>query len=291
MAARHALAGSEFGPPGRVDGSSGPRSSTQPGVRWLRTDIEPGAGWLARSTDALRDLGFTLLNSEHPAAPDGSQLLVALRDRPTLRHFDPEQLTCWVAAAGRGIALPIDRHTPAGERRILWGHVHVVDRLEVENRFLTFGGTLRIADVGPGLRVVQHVSPGTVVRWGGHSQGSDALAGEIGAFFGRLIVPVGAMPAGEARLAGEPPEHLYAAFLRDDAARERGARLRLDPERDIRLRSWLRAEAARVRSVHANWWAAAGQLLDDLDLGPEGLATERLVAAQAAAPAPGHGDR
>jgi len=61
------------------------------------SDIDPGAGWVARSADALRDLGFTLLNSDHPAAPGGSQLLVALRSEPTLRHFDPEALSFWVA--------------------------------------------------------------------------------------------------------------------------------------------------------------------------------------------------
>lgn len=242
------------------------------------TDIDPAADWVAATADALRDLGFTLLHSDRPAAPGGSQLLVALRDRPTLRHFDPEQITCWVAASGRGRAVPIDRRTPAGQRSILWGHVHVEDRLGVENRFLTFGGDLRVADIDAGLRVVRHVSPGPVVRWGGHSQGVDALAGEIGAFFGRLIVPVDYLPGGEARLAAEPPEHLYAAFLRDTAARRREATRRLDPDRDVQLRSWIGAETARVRGAHPAWWEAAGTLLDDLDLGPDGFATERAAA-------------
>jgi hypothetical protein len=247
------------------------------------TDVAPAAGWAASTAEALRDLGFTLLNSDRPRATGGSQLLVALRDRPTLRHFDPELLTCWVAASGRGQALPIDRHTPAGERPILWGHLHVVDRLEVENRFLTFGGTLRVADVDAGLRVVKHVSPGPVVRWGGHSQGFDALAGEIGAFFGRLIVPVDYLEGGEARLAAEPPEHLYAAFLRDSAARRREATRRVDPDRDIQLRTWFGHEVARIRDSHPAWWEAAGILLDDLDLGPEGMASERAAAALVAA--------
>jgi len=239
------------------------------------TDTDRAAGWVTPTADALRDLGFTLLRSDRPAAPGGSQLLVALRDRPTERHFDPEVLTCWAAASGRGIALRIDRHTPAGERPVLWGHLHVVDRLAIENRFLSFGGTLRIADVDAGLRVVQHVSPGPVVRWGGHSQGSDSLAGAIGAFFGRLIVPVDYVPGGEARLAAAPPEQLYAAFLRDNVARRREATRRLDPDRDVSLRSWLAAEVARIRVDHPGWWEGAGRLLDDLDLGPEGFATER----------------
>jgi hypothetical protein len=244
-------------------------------------------GWAAEAAEALRTLGFTLLNSDRPAAPGGSQLLVALRDRPTLRHFDPELVTCWIAAAGRGRPLAIDREEAPGDRAILWGHVHVIDRLDVENRFLTFGGAIRIADISPALRVVQHVTPGPVVRWGGHSQGSDPLAGEIGAFFGRLIVPVDYAPGGEARLAAEPPEHLYAAFLRDvDARRRESAHRRatfgLDGEGADPLGPWLRLEIARVRDRHPAWWAAAGALLDDIDLGPEGQASERAAAERVA---------
>lgn len=244
-------------------------------------------GWAAEAAEALQTLGFTLLNSDRPAAPGGSQLLVALRGRPTLSHFDPELVTYWIAAAGRGRPLAIDRKAPAGDRDILWGHVHVIDRLGVENRFLTFGGEIRVADVTPALRVVQHVSPGPVVRWGGHSQGSDPLAGEIGAFFGRLIVPVDFAPGGEARLAAEPPEHLYAAFLRDTAARrrdaaQRRATLRYDPDRGDPLGPWLAAEIARVHEHHVSWWDAAGRLLDDLDLGPEGMASERAAEQRAA---------
>ncbi|HEX4897503.1 MAG TPA: hypothetical protein VFV53_04000, partial [Candidatus Limnocylindrales bacterium] len=89
------------------------------------------------------------------------------------------------------------------------------------------------------------------------------------------------VPGGEARLAAEPAEHLYAAFLRDTAARRRDATRRLDPDRDVQLRSWMSAEIERIRAGHPDWWEAAGRLLDDLDLGPEGLATERATAAGA----------
>jgi hypothetical protein len=248
------------------------------------TDHELGPDWVAPTAGALHSLGFTLLNSDRPAAPEGSQLLVALRDRPTLRHFDPELIRCWVAMADRGRPIEIDRHSATGDRPVLWGHVHVVDRLGVENRFLTFGGRVRVADVSPELRVVRHVSPGPVVRWGGHSQGWDPLAGEIGAFFGRLIVPVDFAPGGEARITTEPPEHLYAAFLRDAAARRRATRprsSRTDSWRGDPLQPWIDTEVARIRSRHAPWWTAAGALLDDIDLGPEGQATERAAADRA----------
>lgn len=250
--------------------------------------------WPAMSEALLDRLGFTLLNSDRPTAQGGAQLHVALRARPTLTHFDPESIACWTAAEGRGHPGAIDRRTPTGRRTILWGHVHVVDRLGVENRFLTFGGDLDIADVTPALRVVRHASPGPIVRWGGHSQGLDDLAGEIGAFFGRLIVPVDYVTGAEARVTGEPAAHLYAAFLRDADARHREALgRRFGPVGPGHgggfLGPWLRAEIARVRAAHPDWWAAAGRLLDDLDLGPEGLITER--AALAAARRPGTGDR
>lgn len=222
--------------------------------------------WVAATTASLATLGFTLLNSDRPAAPGGPMLLVALRSQPTLRHFDPEVVTCWIAAEGRGRPLGIDRKSPAGDREIEWGHIHVVDRLGVENRFLTFGGPIRVADVDPGLRVVEHASPGPIVRWGGHSQGSDALAGEIGAFFGRLIVPVDYLPGGEARIAAEPPANLYAAFLRDRTAHRALARGATgDPEIDP-LESWLRAEVSRVRTTDPGAWASSEVLLRDLGL-------------------------
>jgi hypothetical protein len=231
------------------------------------TDPAPTDGWIAGASQSLATLGFTLLNSDRPGAPGGSQLLVALRDRPTLEHFDPELITCWVAAEGRGRPLTVDRVTPAGERLVQWGHIHVKDRLGVENRFLSFGGSLRIADVTSGFRVVQHLSPGPVVRWGGHSQGLDPLAGEIGAFFGRLIVPVDFTPGGEAMIAAAPAAHLYAAFLVDRAEVAHGAEVMRSggDDRDP-LTAWLRAESSRIRGHDPDAWAAGERLLRELDL-------------------------
>jgi hypothetical protein len=218
--------------------------------------------WIAEAAEDLRDLGFTLLNSDRPTAPGGSQLLAALRDRPSLRHFDPERISCWVAAAERGRALVIDRASPAGARTILWGHLHVVDRLGIENRFLTFGGAIGVADVDPGLRLVRQASPGPIVRWGGHSQGSDPLASEIGAFFGRLIVPVDYLPGGEARVAATTAGCLYAAFLADQSGHHKA------PASDDRdpVNAWLRTEAARVRIQDPACWTAGEELLRDLGL-------------------------
>jgi hypothetical protein len=231
--------------------------------------IDSGRDWVAASADALRDLGFTLLHSDRPAADDGSQLLVALRDRPTLRHFDPEQVTCWVAASGRGRAVPIDRHTPPGERSILWGHV-ASGQAGGGEPFPDVRRATPIADVDPGSASSAR-PPG---RWSGAATPRVSMPGRRDRGVLRPADRARRLPGRRRVSPGRrAPEHLYAAFLRDTAARRR-RRPRLD-RIATSLRSWINAETARIRGAHPAWWEAAGILLDDLNLGPEGFATER----------------
>jgi hypothetical protein len=222
--------------------------------------------WSAAAADLLRNLGFSLINSDRPGSVAGAHLLVALRAAPTLEHFDPDLVRFYEPGAERARLVEIDRRGPAEvvERRVLWGHVHVVDRLGVENRFLSFGGPLRSALLGDDLTVLDLRSPGPIVRWGGHSQGADSLAGSIGAFFGRLIVHVDFDPGAEARLAAAPPAVLYAAFLIDAAARRpRLGDAGLPPSGAPR---WIATEGARVRRSEPEDWAGGTRLLEALAL-------------------------
>jgi hypothetical protein len=149
-------------------------------------------------------------------------------------------------------------------RTALWGHLHVVDRLGIENRFLSFGGQLRSAEIDASLTVLDLVSPGPVGRWGGHSQGTDWLAAAIGAFFGRLIVAVDFRRGAEARLAATPPAVLYAAFLaqegprREEIVRRHGLRRR--------TAQWVRDEAARLRAADGAASQAGQALLAELGI-------------------------
>lgn len=226
-------------------------------------ELDDPVRWAPAAARLLATLGFSLINSDRPAAPGGSNLLVALRDRPTLRHYDPEVISFWVAREGRGTVATLDRDDPVGDRAVSWGSVRIADRLAVENRFLAFGGLLRSAAVEPGLTVVTLRSPGPIVRWGGHSQAWDPLAGEIGAFFGRLMIPVDFEPGAEPRLAAADPAVLYAAFVRD-------ARRRVAPPApgsgDDPLVGWLAAEAHRLERDLADAWAGGGTLLAELRL-------------------------
>ncbi|HEU0236603.1 MAG TPA: hypothetical protein VFR14_09205, partial [Candidatus Limnocylindrales bacterium] len=194
-----------------------------------------------------------------------ANLLVALRERPTLRHFDPEVLSFWVAKEGRGRVAGFSRDdaVPA-QLAVSWGSVRVIDRLAVENRFLTFGGMLRAAAIDRATTVVALRSPGPIVRWGGHSQGADPLAGEIGAFFGRLMVPVDFEPGAEAALAATPPAVLYAAFVRH--ARRRLAASAAFRRTEPRLERWLTGEATRLSGTDPVGWSAAPPLLQELGL-------------------------
>jgi hypothetical protein len=185
--------------------------------------LDGSHAWPDAAASLLAELGFRLTGPEGTGRSTW-HLLIALRDAPTLRHFDPEQISYYAPAGPAAAIVSVDRKTSraigiARSMPALWGHVHVVDRVPVENRFLTFGGKLRVATVGPGLTVVDLSSPAPIVRWGGHSQGTEDLATAIGAFFGRLIVPIESIPGAEASVAAAPPDVLYRAFLADGLRR------------------------------------------------------------------------
>ena len=68
--------------------------------------------------------------------------------------------------------------------------------------------------------VAAFASPAPLLRRGGHSQGWDAGADAIGAFFARLMVAVDFKPGFEPASATADPLTRYAAFVRDAAGRE-----------------------------------------------------------------------
>lgn len=206
--------------------------------------------------------GF-LASPDLPDRPGPAYLLVALRPTPTLRHYDPEIVEYWVTEGGRGA-----RRTLAhGARMPLtvdfsWGMIRLVDRLHVSNEYLTFGGRLDAATVDDAI-VAAFTSPAPLLRRGGHSQGWDAGADAIGAFFGRLMIAVDYKPGFEAGLGAASPLTRYAAFVRDAVARRdarRDARRQAAP--DGELDQLLRIEGRRLQAGSPADWAAAGRLLE-----------------------------
>ncbi|HYK95088.1 MAG TPA: hypothetical protein VE011_04350 [Candidatus Dormibacteraeota bacterium] len=233
-------------------------------VRALVSKLDHPAGWPEAAAALVGNLGFLLIEANlggAPAAAEGSlesHLIVALRERPTVRHFDPEEIAFYRPSVA-GADLHTVRRLPAGATArypVSWGHVHVVDRIPVENRFLSFGGDLRLAAVGPALTVAHLRSPAPIARWGGHSQGTDGLAEAMGAFFGRLIIPVDFVPGAAARIDSLAPEVIFTAFVIDATRRLDSPAMRGFEPSD--LDRWLRAVGLHLAVA---WRAAAEDLL------------------------------
>jgi hypothetical protein len=235
--------------------------------------LDWGGDWLADTERELEHLGFVLRDGTSPSVMPGPRLLVALRDHPTLEHFDPEMVTYWVATGGRGQVATLDRHglraeiggTEPHACPWSWGPIRVTDRIPVSNGFLGFGGTLLVDSTGDSTTYAAFTSRAPIVRWAGHSQGVDFLVDEVGAFFARLMVPVDYQPGAEARVAAADPEALYAVFLAHSIDRlHHSRRLR---EADLRTARWLEHEGHRLQQEAPGHWAEGRELLDWLELG------------------------
>ena len=239
---------------------------TAPVARPWPGALEWGGDWLADAVVELARLGFVLRDGYRPGTIPGPRLLVALRDRPTLEHFDPEEAAFWVVREGRGRPAQVTRSTPLPiGQPFAWGRIRVTDRIPVSNEFLTFGGTL-LGDARDEREIVlAFTSRAPIVRWAGHSQGVDPYADEIGAFFARLMVPIDFQPGAEARIAESAPEALYALFLRHSARRLRpGGALR---ESEPAMASLVDHECHRLARDTPVAWRESEALLGWLELG------------------------
>lgn len=227
--------------------------------------LGPGDERLARAADVVRDLGFSIVTGVDAGDPVATDLVVALRDEPTLRHFDPEVVSYWVPQEGRGRPRELTRESPLPlEGRFAWGRVWIADRLGLTNQWLTFGGTIRAAALEPTATIVEFSSPAPIQRWSGHSQGLDLLTPEMGAFFGRLMIPIDFEPGAEGRVVDADPTVLYVAFIRDAHARTvASARLAVA---DRPLTSYVAREARRLEEADPAAWDEGGELLAALGL-------------------------
>jgi hypothetical protein len=206
----------------------------------------------------LADLGF-LAGPDLPDRPGPAYLLVALRDEPTLRHYDPERIDYWVTEHGRGVRKSLMRATALPiDRPFSWGMVRLFDRLSVTNEYLTFGGHLSAAEVD-GATIAVFTSPVPMLRRGGHSQIWDEGTEQLGAFFARLVAAVDTYPELEVHLAAAEPLVRYAVFLADVVERYR----RIPELRALDPDAWtlLRAEESLMRRDHADAWRTGSAIL------------------------------
>lgn len=220
---------------------------------------------MAEATRRLADLGFWL-ESPFPARAGDSRLFVALRDRPTLRHFDPELVTYWQTGDdGRGHRADLTRATDLPiSHAFSWGKISIVDRLAVHNEFMTLGGTLTAEETAPDTTTAVFRSPGPVLRLGGHSQGADLVATDLGAFFGRMMVPIDFEPGVEEAISSTNPMARYAAFVTYEQARFHAHPLLR--EEHPQHATIIALEAHRLEHDEPFDWAAGRRLVDHLGL-------------------------
>ncbi len=229
--------------------------------------VEWGGDWLAEAAADLAHLGFELRDGSLPGTRPGPRLLVALRDVPTLEHFDPEEVTFWEAHLGRGRLASLDRRRPTPySQPFSWGRVQVVDRIPVTNQFLTFGGTLLVDALDDRQIFAAFVSKAPIVRWAGHSQGVDPLVDEIGAFFARLMVPIDYEGGAEAIVGQADPRALYAAFVQD--AWRRFAATPTESDAEPELATWARREGHHLEATDPEAVRAGRELRIRLGLRP-----------------------
>lgn len=218
----------------------------------IRSRLDP-----VSAAPLIANLGF-LAYSDLPDRPGPAYLLVAMRESPSLHHYDPEAVEYYVSVGGRGALRSLTRETPLPiDTEFSWGLIRIVDRLRVTNEYLTFGGRLSAACVD-GVVIAVFSSPAPLLRRGGHSQIWDRGAESLGAFFSRVLLAVDYAPGFEDRNGQADPVARYAAFLVDALDRYRTSPLlRLEqPE----LWTLLRAEERRLKAGNPEAWRAGEAL-------------------------------
>ena len=224
-----------------------------------RPGIPEDGRWLEQAGRILANLGFELVEPDRTQGEETSHLLLALRPQPTLQHFDPDVIDYWTSDGTRGHAARLDReaHFPI-LADFAWGRITVTDRLTVKNEFLSFGGTLRAQMTGESTVLVDFSSHAPILRWSGHSQSTDPMASEVGAFFARIKVPIDFVPGTEALVAKAAPRTLYCAFIQ--YVRERLAQAHSLREANRWLAEWSSRESQRMEAAANDHWRAASEL-------------------------------
>jgi hypothetical protein len=212
------------------------------------------------ASQLLADWGF-LADPDLPDRPGPAFLLVAIRAKPTLKHYDPELVEFWITGArGFGVreTLTYASRLPR-DTSFSWGRITVCDRKGVVNQYLSFGGTLK-ADRIDGEVICVFESPAPLLRRGGHSQGWDTGAHSVGGFFGRFRAAAGYQHEFEQLAAATDPVTRYAAFVNELMARYRSS----EYLRDHYPKLWtvMLAEEKRLQRDHAEAWAGGAELLD-----------------------------
>jgi hypothetical protein len=106
------------------------------------TQVDPQTS--PKILQAMEHWGYHLLPKAHPACPGYGGLMVAIRDQPTGRHFDPETIRLQLANGRNGPEWTTLKLQPlfSGSRFVWPGRITLTDRIDKQVNFFIFGGSL-----------------------------------------------------------------------------------------------------------------------------------------------------
>jgi hypothetical protein len=209
----------------------------------------------------LGDLGFLVVPGA-PGRESTAYLLVAMRKRPTLAHYDPESVLYWTYHGLHDTPACLDQTVPVPfEQPFSWGTLRITDRLGIANEYLTFGGQVRTEQVGD-TRIAVFATPAPMIRRGGHSQGWDPGSAHLAAYFARLRAHLGRDRELDIRVTRMTPVARYAGYLAG-ALNGFAEAPALSADRHAELHH-MRTEADRLHHDHPDDWATGLRLLEAL---------------------------
>ena len=176
--------------------------AAQSGVQTLDTDS---------AHILLANLGFLLVPGP-PLDHGTAYLLVAVRAKPTLAHFDPERIEYWTLDHGHATPAEILWPLPKVESDFAWGTISIVDRFGAENGFVSFGGTLAVSR-DQGVHAALFRSDAPILSVGGQSGPADPLASQVAGYLARLRGAAGYDSPVRDMAEKLSPVALYAAFV------------------------------------------------------------------------------
>ena len=97
----------------------------------------------------VENWGYYLLPKSHPHSPGYTGLLVAIRETPTKRHFDPEKIRLQILdehSVPKRMTFYLKWHL-VKSRQVCTGRVILRDRRDKKVEFFTFGGSIESVSV------------------------------------------------------------------------------------------------------------------------------------------------
>jgi hypothetical protein len=197
--------------PSAAQGSHSRAAGRVPAARDPASDDAAGHLIAADAEELLVSLGFLLVPGP-PADRGPAYLLVAVRPRPTLSHFDPERIVLWQRESSGACRTTLEWPLVCPSPEYAWGTIDIIDRLGAMNRFASFGGSVSVSR-DHDVSAVLFRSDAPILSAGGHSGPADPLGIDATAFFAILRAAAGADSHIGALINGCSSVALYSAFV------------------------------------------------------------------------------